>query len=99
MRCCQLIRTGDIYTLEGWQDSIAHVEIKGSNLSAAFVGELSGRGIDPDPRRVYTIATTGYVANEAAAEKLGRIESVQKGGMVRDVAIAYLKWRGFSADG
>jgi hypothetical protein len=33
--------------------------------------ELRGRGIDPAPRRVYTIATTGYVANEAAAEKLG----------------------------
>ncbi len=94
-----LIRTGDIYTLESWQDSVMHVEIKGSNLSTAFVAELRGRGIDPDPRRVYTIATTGYVADEVAAEKLGTVESVQKSGMVRDVAIAYLKRRGFSAGG
>jgi hypothetical protein len=93
------IRAGDIYTLESWQDSVAHVEIKGSNLSAAFVAELRGKGIDPDPRRVYTIATTGYVANEAAAEKLGKVESLQKSTTVRDVAIAYLKKRGFSAAG
>jgi hypothetical protein len=93
------IRTGDIYTLESWQDSVTHVEIKGSNLSAAFIAELRGRGIDPDPRRVYAIATTGYVSTEAAAEKLGKVESLQKSIRVRDAAIAYLKKRGFSAAG
>jgi hypothetical protein len=93
------IRTGDIYTLESWQDYVTHVEIKGSNLSATLVEELRGRGVVPDPRRAYTIATTGYVANEMAAEKLGRVESRQKSGMVRDVTIAYLKKRGFAATG
>jgi hypothetical protein len=94
-----LIRAGDIYSLESWQDSVTQVELKGSNMSAAFVEELRGRGVDPDPRRVYTIATTGYIANKAAAERLGRVESRQQGGMVRDVTIAYLKKRGFSDAG
>jgi hypothetical protein len=92
------IRTGDIYTLESWQDSVTLVELKGSSLSASFVAQLRGQGVDPDPSRVYTIATTGYVANEAAA-RLGRVESRQKSGRVRDVAIAYLRKRGFSDAG
>jgi hypothetical protein len=93
------IRAGDIYALESWQDSLRQVEIKGSNLSATLVEELRNRGIEPDPRRVYSVATTGYVAGELAAEKLGRVESSQKGGLVRDAAIAYLRKRGFSAAG
>jgi hypothetical protein len=93
------IRSGDIYTLESWQDSVTRVEIKGANLSATLVEELRNRGVEPDPRRVYTIDTTGYVAGELAAEKLGRVESSQKGGLVRDAAIAYLRKRGFSVAG
>jgi hypothetical protein len=92
------IRTGDIYALESWQDSLTLVEIKGSNLSATLVQELRNRWVEPDPRRVYTVATTGYVAG-GLAEKLGRVESSQKSGLVRDVAIAYLRKRGFSAAG
>jgi hypothetical protein len=92
------IRTGDIYSLESWQDSVTHVEIKGANLSPAFVTELRGQGVDPDPRRVYAIATTGYIANEEP-ERLGRIESRQKSSRVREVAIAYLRKRGFSSAG
>jgi hypothetical protein len=81
--------------LESWQDSLTQVEIKGSNLIAALVEELRSRGVDPDPRRLYTIATTGYVA----AEKLGKVESSQKGAPVRDVVIEYVQKRGFAATG
>ncbi|HEX4804091.1 MAG TPA: DUF3500 domain-containing protein [Myxococcaceae bacterium] len=93
------IRSGDIYTLESWQDFVAHLEIKGSNLSTTLVQELRSRGTEPDPRRTYTIATTGYVAGELATEKLGTVVSRQKSGLVRDVAIAYLRKHGFSAAG
>jgi hypothetical protein len=72
------------------------VEIKGSNLSENFVRDLRSRGVDPDPRRLYTLATTGYVSSQMAAEKLGKVESHQRSGMVRDVAIAFLKKRGFA---
>ena len=75
------------------------MEIKGSNLSATLVEELRNRGVEPDRRRVYTVATTGYVAGELAAEKLGRVESSEKSVLVRDAAIAYLRRRGFSAVG
>jgi len=91
-----LIRAGDVYSLESWQDSLTHVEIKGSNLSAILVEELRSRGVDRDPRRIYTVATTGYVAGELAAQRLGRVESRQKSGLVRDAVIAYLRKRGFS---
>jgi len=93
------IRTGDIYALESWQDSVAVVEIKGSNLSATLVEELRNRRAELNPRHVYTVATSGYVASELAAEKLGRVESNQKSGLVRDAAIAYLRKRGFSSFG
>jgi hypothetical protein len=43
------IRTGDVYTLESWQNALAVLEIKGSSLNAAFVDELKKRGLDPDP--------------------------------------------------
>ena len=93
------IRAGDIYALESWQDSVAAVEIKGSNLSATLLEELRNRGAELNPRGVYTVATTAYVAGELAAEKLGRVESSQRRGLVRDATIAYLRKRGFSAVG
>ncbi len=93
------IRTGDIYTLESWQDFVTHVEIKGSNLSESLVKDLRSRGVDPDSRRLYTLATTGYVTSQLAAERVGKVESRQRSGMVRDVAIAYLKKRGFASLG
>src|SRR5215510_5546225 len=83
------IRSGDIYTLESSQDSVTHVESKGSNLSATLVEELRDRGVDPNTRRGYTVATTGYVSGKLAAEKLGRVESRQKSGLLRDVTITY----------
>lgn len=90
------IRTGDIYTLECWQDSVTVVEVKGARLAPAFVEELRGRGTDPDPGRVYTIATTGHVARELAPERLGRVESRQPGVLLREATIAHLRERGFS---
>jgi hypothetical protein len=45
------IRTGDIYNLESWQDSVAVAEVRGSELPA----ELR---TDRDPARTYSLATT-----------------------------------------
>jgi hypothetical protein len=91
-------RTGDIYALESWQDHVVVVEIKGSNLGPSLVEELRARGVRHDPRRAYAVATTGFVIGENA-RLLGKIESRRRGGMVRDVTIAYLKKRGPSALG
>jgi hypothetical protein len=91
------VRTGDIYALESWQDHVTCVEIRGSHLSATLVEALRRRGIDPDPRKTYSVATTGYVADERAAENLGRVESQSTGGLLRDVTIAHLREHGMPA--
>ncbi len=85
------IRTGDIYNLESWQDSVAILEIRGSRIRGALLEHLRRRGTDPEPGRVCTVATSGYAADELAGVDLGTIESRQRGMMLRDATIAYLK--------
>lgn len=93
------VRSGDIYSLESWQDFVMNQELKGSNLSATFIEELRSRGVNPAPHRVYTVATTGYVAKESVRHNLGKPESQHKSIMLRDATIAYLKKRGFAGLG
>jgi hypothetical protein len=82
------IRQGDIYNLESWQDSISVFEVKGSSFRPPFVAELRARyEIDPDPRKVYTIATPGD------GEWLGEMEASRESVMLRDATIAHLKKR------
>jgi Protein of unknown function (DUF3500) len=67
------IRSGDIYTLESWQDEV-------------HVGELRGS----------RIATTSYGLTQLR-EHGDRVESAQSRGMLRDLAVAYVKRHGFTA--
>jgi len=87
---CGSIRTGDIYSLESWQDHVVSVEMKGSALRASFIQELRARGIDPDPHRTYSVATSGFVAEDPESY-LGAVASPRRGGMLRDVVIAHLR--------
>src|SRR5215510_2329749 len=90
-----LVRSGDIYSLESWQEIVEVVDVRGSNLSTALVTELRKRGITPDLQKTYSVATTSYVAHELG-EKLGRIESRRRPGlMLRDLTVAYLRSHGF----
>jgi Protein of unknown function (DUF3500) len=90
-----LVHSGDIYSLESWQELVEVVDVRGSNLSTALVTELRKRGITPDLQKIYSVATTLYVANDLS-EKLGRIESRRRPGlMLRDVTVAYLRSHGF----
>src|SRR5437867_3313423 len=59
-----LIRSGDIYSLESWQETAEVVEVRGSNLSAPLLAALRGRAIMPDSDKTYTVATTTYVARD-----------------------------------
>jgi hypothetical protein len=92
------IRTGDIYALESWKDSVALVEIKGADLGPGLLEQLRARGATLDLRRTYSVATTGYAVEESP-QILGRIQSRQDAGRVRDVTIAYLRARGLPAAG
>lgn len=92
------IRTGDIYTLESWQDRVAVVEVKGGDLSSVLVHQLRSRGGEPSAERVYSVATSGYVADELG-ERIGPVLSSRSEGLLRDAAIAHLREHGFSWSG
>jgi hypothetical protein len=90
-----LIRSGDIYSLESWQERATLVEIRGSNLGTALVAALRQRGDEPDSGRTYKVATTAYASTDLE-DKLGRIDSRQEGILLRDLTIAHLRSRGFT---
>ena len=90
------VRSGDIYSLESWQELVEVVDVRGSNLSNELQARLRVPGITPDLGKLYSIATTNYVVT-GRSEKLGRIESRRSGSMLRDLTVAYLKSHGFPA--
>jgi hypothetical protein len=89
-----LIRSGDIYSLENWQEFVEVVEVRRSNLSSLLRAQLRERGIDAETGKTCSVATTRYIATELS-ERLGRIESRRPGPMLRDLTVAYLKTYGF----
>ena len=89
-----VIRAGDIYTLESWQEAVEVVEVRGSRLSVGFQDALRNRQVAIQPDKMYTVATTAYVASERA-ENVGRIENRRTGPMLRDLTVAYLRANGF----
>jgi len=90
------VRSGDIYVLESWQDRVAVVEVRGARLGAALVEALRERGEVPDPGRLYSVATTAEVADDARA-RIGPAESRRDGVLVREVAVDHLRTHGFDA--
>jgi hypothetical protein len=91
-----IIRTGDVYNLESWQDSVATLEIRGDGMRGELLEQLRAAAGAVDPDRVYSVATTGYVARERASDLIGSVGSWQRGAKLRDVTIAHLKEHGFS---
>ena len=90
------IRSGDIYSLESWQEQVEVVEIRGSNLSAPLRAQLRERGVALATEKNYTVATTTYISNQSS-RKLGRIESRRSDRMLRDLTVDYLRSHGFGA--
>jgi hypothetical protein len=92
-----LIRSGDIYSLESWQESVEVVKVRGSNLSARLQAGLREHRIELDDKKTYTVATTTHIASDSK-EKLGRIDTRQPGPMLRDLTVAYLRTHGFMSE-
>jgi hypothetical protein len=88
------IRTGDIYNLESWQESLATTEIRGGDVRGELLQQLRRTG-STDPDRMYSVVTTNYAARERSSELLGKVGSWQRGILIRDATIAYLKDHGF----
>ncbi len=89
------VRSGDIYNLESWQESLATLEILGSDIWGEFLQQFQQTGNVVDPDRVYTLATTDYAARERSSKLLGKVGPWQRGIMIREATIAYLKEHGF----
>jgi len=89
------IRSGDIYSLESWQESVEVVEVHGSRLSSPLVARLPPPEQGPDRTKTYAIATTTYGARELKAQ-LGTLDARRPGPLLRDLTIAYLKRHGFA---
>jgi hypothetical protein len=90
-----MIRSGDIYSLESWQEEVAIAEVRGSNLSTGLQAVFRENRAPLDPSKTYKVATTTYVVRDDSTG-LGRIESSRTGPMFRDLIIAYLRSNGFS---
>jgi hypothetical protein len=88
-----IVRSGDIYALESWQERVAVVDVRGSNLSAALLAQLRERGLTVDPVKTYSVAATHYVAKREA-EKLGPVEARRPGPMLRDATVDYVRAHG-----
>lgn len=92
------IRTGDLYTFESWQNSVALVEVR--DLRPPLLAAARARGLDPDPAGPHVVATTEYIARELAGD-LGRVRSVPtgpagtSGTKVRDALVAFALEHGF----
>ena len=88
-----LVRSGDIYSLESWQERVEVVDIRGCNLSALLLSQLRTRGVEADPAKTYSVATTRFAAKQRA-EPLGRIDARRPGPMLRDLTVDYLRTHG-----
>ena len=89
------VRTGDVYTLESWQDRVVVAGIQGSNLKAPLIEQLRERGQEHHRDQVYSIATTTEVLDSEAAQELGPMTSPKTLMLVREATIAHLKSAGF----
>src|SRR5262245_45166761 len=85
-----VIHSGDIYSLESWQEAVEVVDVHGSNLSATMLVQLRASAHEPDLAKTYAIATTAHAAGNLK-EQLGRIDARRPGGMLRDLTAAYLQ--------
>jgi hypothetical protein len=90
------IRSGDIYTLESWQEPVEIGQIHGSLFDEKTFAPLANPTLTLDRTRTYTIASTDYGMGQLK-EAIGRVESPKSREMLRDLVIAHVKARGFLA--
>jgi hypothetical protein len=87
------IRSGDIYTLESWQEPVEVGDVHGSVLQWTPLARLAPSAIDGT--RMYTVATTRYGVGRLRDE-IGPVESPRPRGMLRDLTIAYVRRHGLA---
>jgi hypothetical protein len=91
------VRTGDVWVAESWVDDLAVVDADGGDLAPEVAAALRARGVEPQTKARYRIATTGYLAREAA-RYIGRTSGRRSLGLVRDAVVEHIQKHGFSRD-
>ena len=86
------IRSGDIFTLESWQESVDVGDVHGSVMQWTPLAKLTESGVDAT--KTYKVATTRYGVGRLRDE-LGPVDAPQPRGMLRDLTIDYVKRHGF----
>jgi hypothetical protein len=87
------IRSGDIYSLESWQEPVELGDMHGSVLQWTPLAKLTQAAIDST--KMYKVATTRYGVGRLK-EEVGPVESPKPRGMLRDLTVAYVKRHGFA---
>ena len=90
-----VVRTGDIYTAESWENKIMHVNLKGADITGEFKAQLDAQAVTLHPERVYSLAVTDYVAEEKLESMVGPAEGATEIGLLRDMVIRHLQAQGF----
>jgi hypothetical protein len=89
------IRSGDIYTLESWQESVVVAAVHGSMLRGAALSGLAERQLI-DLSATYRVASTKWGIN-SLSEQVRRVESEDARGLLRDLTVRYVKKHGLAA--
>jgi uncharacterized protein DUF3500 len=92
------IRTGDVWAAESWVNDLVVVEAKGEDLAPELADRMRLRGVAPQARSTYRIATADYVAQYEARERLGRVGAARPLGLLRDALVAHAREHGFGRD-
>ena len=95
------VRSGDIFCLENWQDRILLVEARGADFSESLSAERRIAGNPLEAARTYRVATTAYTVAERAHEiaRDGRFEALERGPLVREATLAYVRADGLQHGG
>jgi hypothetical protein len=92
------VRTGDVWVAESWANELVVVEIEGSDLAPELAALMRARGIAPQSRSLYRIATTDYTAREEARQRLGRSRGERSLGLLREALVVHARAHGFGRD-
>lgn len=89
------IRTGDIWAAENWVDDLIVCDVMGADIAPLLSNFLGSRGNTLQAHRTYGIATTGDVAANAAASRVGRVSHARNLGPLRAALVSRARIGGF----
>jgi len=87
------IRSGDIYTLESWQEDVTVATVHGSALAGSSLIAAEERP-SIELSKIYRVSSTKW-GIDRLRKQVGQVESETSHGLLRDLAVRYVKKHGF----